>query len=177
MKQIMIEDDAYDLLLHHRIGFESESELLRRVLGNGCSATVVPKSESSVPKPDQAQPRSDLVEFLDSPRFLVHSDQTTKFLHMLSWLHSRNPDGFEAAIAMSGGSRRTRMYYGTGRKEVEGSGNSVHPKPIPNSPYWVVTNNDTATKRKMLKKVMQILRYSSEDTVLAVSALKLASEK
>ena len=48
---------------------------------------------------------------------------------------------------------------------------SITPKQIPKAPYWVVTNNDTPKKKRMLEDVLRILGYSKAAIEEAVSAL------
>ena len=91
-----------------------------------------------------------------------------KFLLILSYLYQQNPEVFKKILKLSG---RRRKYFASNKEELESYGNSVSPKQIPNTPYWVVTNNDTPKKQRMLIEVLHVFGYSKEAIEEAVSAL------
>jgi len=144
MRTIEIEDDVYEHLRQNtsRIG-EGASEILRRLLG------------ISGEPPDEKN--SKISECLQDPRFQAQPDVVGKFLFILSYLYKLKPDEFSKVLAISG---RKRKYFARSSKELENSGKSVFPKQIPGSPYWVVTNNDTPKKRRMLVDVLRLLEYN-----------------
>ena len=155
MKTIEIEADVYEYLLGRttRIG-ESASEILRRLLGI---------SEESIITTD-----TELSECLNADAFKAQPDVIGKFLYVLGYVYQRNPEHFKKVLAISG---RRRKYFAPTSKELEESGSSVYPKQIPNSPFWVVTNNDTPKKRRMLRDVLGLLGYSKISVKQAVEAL------
>jgi len=173
MKTIEIENDVYEFLLQHttRIG-ESASEILKRLLGirgqggqrgkggRGAADGQSPTSFKSY--------QAEISDCLNDSAFMAQRDMIGKFLFILSYLYKRNPDDFKKVLALSG---RRRKYFAGSSQELEASGSSVFPKQIPNAPYWVVTNNDTPKKRRMLEDVLRILGYSKAAIEEAVSAL------
>ena len=171
MKTIEIENDVYEFLLQHttRIG-ESASEILRRLLGIrgqrggiGSGGAAGSQSPTSV-KSNQ----TEISDCLNDSAFMAQKDVIGKFLFILSYLYKRSPDDFKKVLALSG---RRRKYFAGSRQELEDSGSSVFPKQIPKAPYWVVTNNDTPKKKRMLEDVLRILGYSKAAIEEAVSAL------
>lgn len=177
MKTIEIEDDVYEHILHNttRIG-ESASEILRRLL-----KISEPKSEPipSKRRRKQVQARDDalnlisstqteLSEYLAHPSFRAQPNVIGKFLFILSYAYRRDSSGFKEVLTLSG---RRRKYFGRTSQELDESRSSVHPKKIPGSPYWVVKNNDTPKKRRMLEDVLRLLGYSDAAVEQAIGAL------
>ena len=56
-----------------------------------------------------------------------------------------------------------------GKEALLENGSSTNPKAIPDSPFWVVTNNNTAKKTNMLEQVLRNLGYQPDviETVIA----------
>ena len=54
------------------------------------------------------------------------------------------------------------MQFASSKEELLKSGSSTNPKAIPDSGFWVVTNNNTAKKLAMLSQVLQILGYNDK---------------
>lgn len=52
-----------------------------------------------------------------------------------------------------------------------GRGKSTHPRQIPNSPYWVMTNADTDQKKEMLSRALTVLGYDQDVVQRAASLL------
>lgn len=157
MKTVSIEDDVYEFLLKRstRIG-ESASDILRRELkirpNSGNTGNTSPQTNGSV------FASGSLGAFLQTPEFLVESDALGKFLAILSCLHKQDPKKFPAVLNLTG---RKRRYFGSSANELEKYGNSVMPRQIKASPYWVISNTDTPKKRQMLSQAMRVLGYDS----------------
>lgn len=88
------------------------------------------------------------------------------FLFMLSELHDLHQEEFARVEQIKG---KNRIYFATSKEALLSTGSSTNPKLIPDSPYWVVTNNNTAKKVAMLKQVMTILGYGDEETATVVA--------
>jgi negative modulator of initiation of replication len=160
MKTIEIEDDVYQFLLRNitQIG-ESASEILRRLLGIPGEPTITISSIERL--------NTELLKYLNGDDFNTLPSVVDKFLSILSYVYQKDPQQFKKVLEISG---KRRKYFALSRKELEESGRSVYPKQIPNSPFWVVTNNDTPKKRRMLRDVLNLLGYSQ-------TAIKQAVEK
>jgi negative modulator of initiation of replication len=161
MKMIEIEDDVYKYLLQQttQIG-ESASQILRRLLG-----IPGPQSKKTLPV---ERSNTELSECLAAPAFKAQPDVVGKFLYVLSCVHKRDPEQFKKVLAISG---KRRKYFALSSKELRESGSSVFPKQVPNSPIWVITNNDTPKKKRMIRDVLQLVGYSDEAVKQAVEAL------
>ena len=173
MQTVEIEDTIYEFLAKQRIHFESLSQVLARLLN-------LPPSNGSqnggrAPAPRSGGPaatsgtESPISTFLSSPDFLVHGNVVERFLGLLSWLYHQNPVAFAQVLQVNG---RKRQYFGRSAEVLEASGKSVMPKQIPNTPYWVVTNNSTETKRQMMANVVRTLGYDYSSSRLAVEAIR-----
>ena len=88
------------------------------------------------------------------------NSRVEQFLSVLSALHGAHPEDFARVLDVKG---RNRLYFATSKEELLKSGSSTNPKQVPDSEYWVVTNNNTAKKVSMLSQVATVLDYSAEE--------------
>ena len=178
MKTIEVDDGLYEYLRRNtvRIG-ETASDILRRLLhltgpgenGGEASRRVRRGSKNHDTGGGVDQIPTELSKCLNSPGFLAQPDVIGKFLFILGYLHTRDPDKFKDVLEISG---RKRKYFALTSAELEQSGKSVNPQRIPESQYWVVTNNDTSKKRRILADVLRVLGYAGADVELALRALR-----
>jgi len=161
MRTIEIDDDIYGYLLQNttQIG-ESASEILRRLLR--LPGYQIKEGEQA------AIPITKLTECLDDPAFRAQPNVIGKFLYILSYVHNRDPEQFKKVLELRGWQRK---YFALSSEELEESGSSIYPKQIPNTQFWVTTNNDTAKKRRMIQQVLKLLGYSDVDVKQALQAL------
>ncbi len=160
MKSIQIEDDVYGYLLKNAMEIgESASSILRRLLGISGGSTG--RTSSDLPK-------TEISDCLSGSAFKAQSDVVGRFLCILSFIYRADPEKFKKVLDISG---KRRKYFALSKKELEDSGRSVYPKQIPSTPAWVITNNDTPKKRRMLQDVMHVLGYSNAAITQAVEAL------
>jgi negative modulator of initiation of replication len=170
MKTVEIDDDLYEYFLRKVQKFgESLSDVIRRECGIKSTKSDNPRAggHSSAATLPAGKP-SKLKSYLSSPTFLVHADAVSKFLAILSWLWREQGPVFEVVTGIRGTKRR---YFSKDPKELEDSGRSVMPKRIPESPYWVVSNNGTRLKKEIISDVMRVLGYTDEDKDLARDAI------
>ncbi len=151
MKTIQIDDDLYAYLVGHTkdIG-ESASSILRRLLGVTGSSSVGDSGAAS----------NSPFDFLNDWDSLRHLTQTRKFLHILSWAYQKHQGEFEKLLTIEG---RRRKYFSRDEKALMASGSSTNPRPIPDSPFWVTTNNSTIKKAEILSDAFRVLGYKPED--------------
>lgn len=171
MHTIEIEEDVFEYLKSRivRIG-ETPSEILRRELGlTRKNGTAPSPRQVSTGGPARSGRTTKIGEFLESPDFLVQANVLERFMAILSWLHKEYPSDYELLLRLFG---RKRKYFGKTRDELEQSGSSVMPKRIPNTPYWVVTNTSTETKKTILHKAMSTLRCDQASISVALDALR-----
>jgi negative modulator of initiation of replication len=160
MKTIQIHEEVYEYLLKNTsyIG-EDASSIMRRLFGlcnRQTAKTVEGKKEDA--GPDISPSKMD--ECLSSPRVLSERDAVGRFLGILSWLHQRHRSDFDKILMIEG---RKRKYFANSEAALEESGTSVYPQKIPDSQYWVVTNNDTPKKARMLGDVLKVLGYGQDE--------------
>ncbi len=158
MRTLEIEDEIYQHLLRNtqRIG-ESASEILRRLLNINDQVAGDLEREEPTQCPLPAQAPNELSECFADAQFRASSDVVRKFLMVLSHVYRRDPEHFGKVVTVSG---RKRQYFGRSKEELEQHGRTVMPKLIPESPFWVVTNNDSRRKRRILHDVLVLLGYS-----------------
>lgn len=170
MKKIEIDDELYHYIASRTqsIG-ESASDILRRLLRLPSSpqpfvlvqqntidelkALAKPKAKSKTKPEDFITKAVHLVEnVLNSDRFAAESKNVVRFLDVLAALYVANPTAFAQATEVVTGNERT--YFAKNEQALLEHGNSVKAKQIPNSPYWVVTNNNTHRKGLIITNVM-----------------------
>ena len=179
MKTIDLEDDIYYYLLGRAAdGKISFSELLRRTFGIGAEVTnaelrtrLHKRGRITVMEarpPADLRPPSEVERWLKSPRFLGETTSLGRFMALLSLIAEKHAKSFECVLDLSG---RKRRYFARSAEELEERGQSVFPKQVPRTPYWVVTNTETAKKRQLIESVMRILGYSTTDARTAGDAI------
>ena len=173
MKALEVEDDIYEFLRQQQTTFtEGASEVLRRLLKLNSAvpgAAQATSREAGLPpealkrmlqqhKDEMAADpkKKALWDFLKGPEFTAERNAVGKFLSLLAFLQRENRDSFAAVQGISG---RSRKYFAKSESDLRQSGNSVHPKRIPSSEYWVVTNNSTQSKVELLLQVLRLLGY------------------
>ncbi|MEI9863705.1 MAG: hypothetical protein WDN00_03935 [Limisphaerales bacterium] len=149
MKTIVIDDDIYSHLLGHtqEIG-ESATSILRRLLGLNAQSA---KTSSDV---------QEIFDFLKLPELFRHMNNSQRFLFILSWAFRKHEKDFAKVVSIEGNRRK---YFARDLETLQKSGSSVNPRQIPDSPFWVITNNSTAKKCEMLSDVFRLLGYQPED--------------
>lgn len=173
MRTIEIEDDIYEFLRQRQGTFsERASDVLRRLLkfdstvpsapqasgpGGGLPSEALKRALQETKDGISADPRKKVLwDFLKGPEFTTERNAVGKFLAVLAFLERENRDRFPAVQGISG---RSRRYFAKSESDLEQSGNNVHPKKIPGSEYWVVTNNSTQSKVELLLQVLRLLGY------------------
>ena len=180
MKNIQIDDDLYQFIAANtqQIG-ESASDILRRLLWENISEKVVQvelqqkdsatatdsttksvtDEESNSNVNEQAAPvceNTSVFNVLNKEEVATQKGAVGRFLFVLSKLHRAHNDRFGEVLQIKG---RERNYFGLSASELEASGSSIKPKQIPNSDYWVTTNNNTPRKKFIIFEVAKQLGY------------------
>jgi len=92
---------------------------------------------------------------LASPSFQDETKAVVRFLTLLTALYRTNPESFAVAIESDQVQGRTRIYFARDEATLLAAGNHTKPKQIPDTPYWVITNNNSGRKMIMLEGVMR----------------------
>lgn len=192
MKTIEVDEELYRYIASHtqHIG-ESASDILRRMLkftpgqqapARAATASMAAQSQAQpapAPAPVQpqaaapsvtapapaAQPRDKvraMRELLLSDEYAEQNKAVNRFMLVLSTLYSLAPQEFAAATDTLHG--RTRTYFAGDEQTLLQSGNHTKPKPVPGTPYWVITNTNTGRKRSMIETIMQAMQFPVELT-------------
>lgn len=174
---IEIDDDVLNYLKSKQQNLEDASTILRRLLA------IRPDSGPNMPvrrrrrskwsgifdnfsyeehgREDKSSvSESDVEKCIQHPSFRVQRDVVGKFLFTLSWLAQKHKDDFKKVFELTG---RKRKYFAESQEALEASGTMVMAQQIPNTDYWVVTNNDTPKKQRILYDVLYVLGYSVAD--------------
>ena len=112
---------------------------------------------SAKKQPEQAiQKLTEKVQnLLASASFQEETKAVVRFLSILTALYRTNPESFAVAIESEQVQGRTRVYFARDEATLLASGNHTKPKQIPDTPYWVITNNNSGRKMIMLEGVMR----------------------
>lgn len=174
MKKIEIDDELYQYIASRTqsIG-ETASDILRRLLRLPQSPqpfvlvqeNMINELRAIVNNPAQTAKKDDvdvektvakLERILKSSHFINENKNVMRFIMLLAALYRSNPDAFAKAAENVRGNER--IYFSQSEEEILATGSGVKAKQIPNSPFWVITNNNTARKGLILKAVMESMK-------------------
>lgn len=157
MPSIMVDEDIYRFLLSKTERFgETESDVLRRELKLVKSGEV-------------RNQESAFASLLSAPHFRGSTSVKAKFLLILAEAHQQKAKQFDDLLNISG---RVRTHFARSYAEIANSGNNCNPKKIPNSDYWVATNNSTQQKKGLLAQALRTLGYDDASIRDAINSLE-----
>ncbi|WP_299687162.1 replication initiation negative regulator SeqA [uncultured Vibrio sp.] len=170
MKTIEVDEDLYRFIAGQteRIG-ESASDILRRLLKVDSQGTA-PIEEIVEPKGivvskevgftlEKLDGVKEMRSLLISDEFASLKKAIDRFMLVLSTLHKIDPERFSEATQVKG---RKRVYFADNEATLLANGNTTKPKAIPQSPFWVITNNNTSRKRQMVEQLMSRMSFPAE---------------
>lgn len=140
------------------VEFSSESAMKNEPISESVASakTEVQALEPVKPKKQSEHVMNKTVEklqvLLNSEVFQQESKAVVRFLSILTVLYRTNPEGF--ALATESLQGRTRVYFARDEGTLLMAGNHTKPKQIPETPYWVITNNNSGRKLLMLEGAM-----------------------
>ncbi len=146
------------------------------------AASAAPAQAETTPQPDAATPvkttakakpapapvstasapaasGDDLLQRVNKDALSQFDKRVDQFLFILQQIYLQHPGDFAKVESIVG---KNRKYFASSKEELLMSGSSTNPKAIPDSGFWVVTNNNTAKKLAMLSQVLQILGYDDK---------------
>jgi len=111
------------------------------------------------------EPSTELTTLVSSQRFINTKTAIERFMVVLTHLYLVEPVNFARAIEAEANIKqkekaRTRLYFSNNPDILLASGKTTKPKQIPDTPYWVITNNNTNRKRQMVKRLMKQMEFS-----------------
>lgn len=185
MKTIEVDEDLYRYIASQTLHIgESASDILRRLLNvegqvdAAAQSAVVHKPEPQVAQgivvsKDAAQEKKvDSVkamrELLISDEFAALKKAVDRFILVLSTLYQIDPERFYEAMEVKG---RKRVYFADNEQTLLSHGQTTKPKSIPNTPFWVITNNNTSRKQQMVQQVMELMSFPADIIEKVVHAI------
>lgn len=166
MKTIEVDEELYRNIARQtqHIG-ESASEILRRLLGmpplQGDNGSICVAPDTVALPVLECAPPTELSELLNSSELAGKESAIDRFMLILGSLYQANPDAFTNATEIKG---RKRIYFARTEEELRATGNTTKPKPVPGTPYWVISNTNTGRKRNIVGLLMTAMGYSAEFT-------------
>ena len=129
-------------------------------------ATKKTPEVSSATPATEAHSKRDILDAVSKDALGTFTKRVDQFLFVLSAAHKLNAENFARVESIKG---KNRTYFATSKAALLVNGSSTNPKAIPDSPFWVVTNNNTAKKTNMLEQVLRNLGYQPDviETVIA----------
>ncbi|MBZ6071262.1 replication initiation negative regulator SeqA [Aeromonas schubertii] len=168
MKTIELDDDLYLYIASQtrHIG-ESASDILRRLLAQ---PVATGETEAAVTrKPAQASASaSGLLALLEGGELAQEERSIQRFMLILASLYGENPVAFTQAAEIKG---RKRMYFSRDPEALRASGSTTKPKPVPGTPFWVITNTNTSRKQNIIAQLMSSMGYEEELTTRVCAAI------
>ncbi|MGB2079604.1 MAG: replication initiation negative regulator SeqA [Vibrio sp.] len=180
MKTIEVDEELYRYIASQtqHIG-ESASDILRRLLVENqvpqttpvLSAQPVAKSQTVATEAVSTAASEDKPSFtatdrvktmrtlLISDEFAAKDKAIDRFMLILSSLYQLSAQDFANAANVKG---RTRVYFADNQETLLASGKTTKPRPIPETPFWVITNNNTNRKRQMVQQLMERMGFQSD---------------
>lgn len=158
MKTIEIDDELYKYIASqtHHIG-ENASSILRRLLSYN-TENAPPKGKKNLKETITQVDFSLIYQLIKSDTFRREKKRVSRFLAILSLLyHSDNPRFSLAAASLRGSKRR---YLATCENALVERGKNTKPKAIHDTPYWVITNNNTNRKCYIIESIMNNMGFS-----------------
>lgn len=173
MSQIELDQDVLDYIRSQVRDFgETPSSVLRRLLGIPQQATL-PANPGPLPTsmPEIGAQQVVPMQQGHHPRSLRSRHAGTaiqRYMSILSDLYQDNPVRFSKVESVKG---RKRIYFHKSSLVIQGSGNSVNPEKIPNTPYYAATNLSDDKKKRILSDVLKVLGIHGEQRNECLSCL------
>ena len=184
MKTIEIDDELYHHIASRTqyIG-ESASDILRRLLRLPASPqpfvlvqenmlnelkdlAKIPKKKQTLSNQEKVVKRVEYV--LASSKFIDEKKVVNRFLALLSAMYLADKEGFAYATENVQGSER--IYFARDEAVILATGSGAKAKLIPDSPFWVITNNNTERKGIILCGLMESMELP-QDLIDRVKAI------
>ena len=154
MKTIEIDEELYQFIAGQtkHIG-EDASSILRRLLN--FNQPEMTKADPILAKENHYPIFNDL---LTSDTFSNEKSIISRFLLLLGALYNYNPALFSIAATSLHGSKR--QYLAKDKQSLETSGKNTKPREIVGTPYWVISNTNTARKLHIIESIMSDMGIS-----------------
>jgi len=114
----------------------------------------------------------NLLFFLVSPEFTLHTDHTERYLALLTWVAKNYSCDFADFISHQESARR---YLMLSRDEVNDVRARNLARQIDGTQYWAVMCIDNATRARFVRRMLEFIGCHDETVAQAVRALGLES--
>jgi len=145
-----MEPEIFNELRDRLTSIETELRIVRAALERYAPAPEIKREVNERPSLDDLRiAGDDLAEFLADPVLRSLPEAVDRFLGILGFLHQRDGEAFSKIQEIRG---RKRIYFSKSKHEIEASGRATMPRQIPESSWFVVTNNSTEGKVELIIK-------------------------
>ncbi|MCX8642385.1 MULTISPECIES: hypothetical protein [unclassified Gilliamella] len=154
MKTIEIDEELYQFIAAQtkHIG-EDASSILRRLL------KINQPVKTTISTTSQADNQYTLFnDLLTSDTFVNEKSIINRFILLLGALYNYNPALFSIAATSLHGSKR--QYLAKDKESLETSGKNTKPREVIGTPYWVISNTNTARKIYIIESIMSDMGIS-----------------
>ncbi len=165
MKTIEVDEQIYRYIASRTLHIgESASDILRRLLAlpldTSMESTVSAVLEQKTDAESITEASTDvLTKLIDDAQLAKEESAIARFMLILSALYRAQPEVFSRGADIKG---RKRIYFAEDPQALLDNGKTTKPKPVPETPYWVITNTNTGRKRLIIEQLMQAMGYSAE---------------
>lgn len=174
MRNLAVDDDIYEFVCQNtkEIG-ESASSILRRLLK--LPTTPAPDTQTSEISEEPTKPsEARLIDLQSRLNKLTTIQVVDRFLTILGWLRTQDSEKFEQVKNIHG---PQRIYFSRSKEAIEKSGCGTAPKQIPGSDWYVLTNNDTQTKKQLLMDVLALFSFTRDEKASIVNLLESPQQR
>lgn len=165
MKSIEIDDDLYVFIASQtqHIG-ESATDILRRLIMPE-SVVANPTRPAAgnaalIPTPTNLATNETAFSQIDKEKLSELSKIVDRFLYILAAMYRVHREQFDRVLQVQG---PHSLYFARDKESLIAVRSSTNPKQIPDSSFWVVSNNNTARKVSILGEVADVLGYATAD--------------
>ena len=166
MKTIQVEDDVYAAIEKRAQGFhQTPDAVLRRILDLPAHENrAVP---TAIPAPNTPAPIDDLLQSRD---YLAATTADERYLKLISWLLRHHS---ELREKLHDYRMRSRIYFSSDSKQIEGSAQNVTVKMIPGLDFrfFAMVTLDNRGKRKIVSRVLVLAGYRQAQIERVLSTL------
>ncbi len=169
LKSLVSEKQAEQELIAQQLEEQEEKDLVSSQQENTNVQQNIEedKEESKEEKAEMTLILARLDTLLASSDFIDETKAVRRFLAILSILYFSAPQRFTYGTENIQGSER--IYFAKDEQAILSTGSGVRAKQIPETPFWVITNNNTERKGIILAKLMEAMSIP-EDYIQRIKA-------
>ncbi|MFT4995453.1 MAG: negative modulator of initiation of replication [Paraglaciecola sp.] len=162
MKSIEIDDDLYVFIASQtqHIG-ESATDILRRlIMPESVVAGVIRPARGNTPFIPTPIGNEMTFSHIEQETLNELSKIVDRFLYILAAIYRVHSEHFDLVLQVQG---PHSLYFAKDKESLIAVRSTTNPKQIPDSGFWIVSNNNTARKISILSEVADVFGYSATD--------------